>query len=383
MAETLNMRGVTVAQFAQLVREQIEDGDLTPVIGIGLSGIGKTECIYDLTKEMGIGFCELRLVTMTETDLLGVPLINEYGRTDWASNNLLPDARRDGPVGILVLDEITSATSTIRAAAYQLLDSKRSLGNYKLPDGWLVVGLGNGPDDGGVFTGMESAFLSRCRCWRVEPSLESWRGWAIKKDVHPTIIQFLSAMPEYLHKLNPDEMAQVFPCPRSWAALSKKLTAREAKAGGMLDQESVDIYTAASVGSDVAVTFGAFYKYNKKVISVKDILDGKADTNIKGVETQVIYLTAQNLVLEMKKVLERGSLGAGQCTDEAVEKLANACNWVAAVGNEKLDVGTMVLTDLSQNVPEFTLTILESDKFDKLAPKFLEFVEKHSVLGNR
>ena len=379
--ETLNMLSVTVGMFSRLVREQLEDNDLTPIIGIGKSGVGKTESIYELTQELGIGFCELRLVTMTETDLLGVPTINEHGRTDWASNNLLPHEERDGKQGILVLDEITSATSTIRAAAYQLLDSKRALGNYKLPDGWLVVGLGNGPDDGGVFSGMEGAFLNRARCWRIEPDLRTWKKWAINKSVNPTVVAFLSSMPEYLHQFDPDEIAQVFPSPRSWVALSKKLNDREKRNGNRpLDQESVDIYTAACVGANVATTFGAFYSYNRSIVSVEDILDGKADTNVGRLEPQVMYIIGQNLVRALTSEVKTGRLSTDRFKPETVKRVANACKWITGVGKHSLDLAVMTLTDLAQHVIEFQQIVLNDPDFGDLCPELLDFAVENSIV---
>ena len=123
--DEMNLLSVSVERFIRLVEEQLEDENLTPVLGLGKSGIGKTESIHELCVKRGIGFKELRLVTMTETDLLGIPLVKEYddpsveggkvAKTQWASNDMLPIASRDGEVGILVLDEITSATATANA----------------------------------------------------------------------------------------------------------------------------------------------------------------------------------------------------------------------------------------------------------------------------
>ena len=271
MAETMNMMEISVDRFIKEIKLDLEDENYDPVIGIGKSGVGKTMSISELCEELGIGFCELRLVTLTEIDLLGIPTI-ENGRTTYASNALLPDAKRDGEKGILVLDEITSCSSTIRAAAYQLLDSKRALGNYKLPEHWKVVALGNGIDDGGVFQGMEHAFLSRATCYRIEPNLDSWMKWAVNKGVNSSITAFLKFDPTALHVFNPDEIASVFPCPRSWTALSKKLNAREKRNGGMLPLEQVELYAAGTVGVKVASEFSGFYSYNSKTVDPEDIL---------------------------------------------------------------------------------------------------------------
>lgn len=380
--ETMNMKSVTIERFTSLIQEQMEDGDLTPMMGIGKSGIGKTESIFGLTKKLGIGFCELRLVTMTETDLLGIPTI-ENGRTTWASNELLPMVSRDGERGILVLDEITSATSTIRAAAYQLLDSKRALGNYKLPDGWLVVALGNGADDGGQYSGMEAAFLNRCRCLRVEPDLRTWKKWAVPSGVNPSVIAFLTFMPEELHNFDPDANVGMFPSPRAWVGLSKKLNDREKKNDNKpLDAESIDIYAACSVGELVAPKFSAFYSYNKSTISAEDILSGKASTDVPKYEKQVMYIVIQNLASQVSKELELGCSGFDDFKPEVLTRVSNACRWIAGVGNKSLDMAITAVNELVTNVPKFSLVMLD-DSFGDMCPEFDDFATSNCAVYKR
>ena len=378
--EDMNMMPINIERFTKLIREQMEDEDYTPLLGLGKSGVGKTESIYGLTQELGIGFCELRLVTMTETDMLGIPMINEHNRTDWASNNLLPDAKRDGERGILVLDEITSCSSTIRAAAYQLLDSKRALGNYKLPEKWLVVGLGNAMGDGGVYQGLEQAFMNRCRCFRIDPDLAVWKRHAVKSGVNPSVIAFLSFAPEYLHHMDADEIASVFPSPRSWFSLSKKLNDRERRNDGKpLDSDSVDIYAACCIGNDVASRFAAFYNYNRSVVETEDILSGKASGKIANLDMQVMYIIVQNLVKGIRTELKNNTTADGSFTEQSKKRVGNACRWLIELGSMSLDLAVMGLQDIGANVPEFQSCVMDAD-FDDICPEFLEFATANSLI---
>lgn len=379
MSDTMNMKSITIKRFLQLVEEQLEDGDLTPILGLGKSGVGKTVGIYELTQKLGIGFCELRLVTLTETDMLGVPMI-ENGRTTYASNELLPMASRDGERGVLVLDEITSAMPGVRAAAFQLLDSKRSLGNYKLPPDWLVVSLGNGISDGGVFQGMELAFLNRCRCYRIEPDLASWKNWAIDNDINESVTGFVSFKPEMLHKFDPDELASVFPSPRSWEALSKQLTNRERRKGGKLDSDSVELYASGCVGEECAVQFAAFYEYNKKVLNAEDILAGTAPTDLKDMEAETRYILAASITKTLKSECNKEGLGDNSQIkrhSELADKVGNVFKWTYGVSkNTALDLAIMIVKDIANNIPCIEATIVEP-WWDEDYPEFVKFASEN------
>jgi len=376
--ENMNMMEVTVETFIRQIRENLEDEIYDPVIGIGKSGVGKTMSIHELTKELGIGFCELRLVTLTEVDMLGIPVI-ENGRTTYASNALLPDEQRDGKRGILVLDEITSATSTVRAAAYQLLDSKRSLGNYKLPNNWLVVGLGNGIDDGGVFQGLEAAMISRATCYRIEPDTNTWIRWALKSGVNPSVIAYIKWRPEKIHVFDPDAMAGVFPCPRSWTALSTKLNRREARTpNGVLSVEDVELYAAGSIGVDLAPDFAGFYSYKEEIASIEDILEGKAEPMSSNTRTEIVHLTIQGVVKSLDNELQKGRNSEGEFSDECVRRAANAVRWTLAL--PRLDFKIAMLRDMSASSKLFEELILTDDKFDRACPELMEFCVENKVL---
>lgn len=395
MDGSLNMMSITVEQFTDEIEMQLEEGNYNPMFGLGKPGVGKTMSIAELCKKRGIGFCELRLVTLTEVDMLGIPVI-ENGRTTYASNALLPDEKRDGDEGILVLDEITSCSSTIRAAAYQLLDSKRSLGNYKLPKKWKVICLGNGSEDGGVFTGMESAFMSRCMCFRIEPDVDCWKKWALENGVNPAIPAFITFDRSAFHKMNPDEIASIFPCPRSWVALSTLLNAREKYRGRVLDEPEVLLLASGAIGMEVAPAFAVFYRFKENTsIDPEAVLKGQAVKSVGQIgdrkfkctddlstaESQVMYLGIQSVAKALAEKLKKFSITASDASQKpCIEATVNVCKWILAIASYRKDYAITAAQDIAR-IKEFASIIISSELFDDMLPEWTDFsAENASVL---
>ena len=377
--ETLNMKTVSLSRVIKQIKFQLMNEDYTPIVVIGKSGVGKTESMADLAKELNIGFVELRLSHYQESDLIGLPYITSDNRTSHAMTELFPDSSDKGQ-GILLLDEITSSQKSMRSAVYQLTDSSRKLGQYKLPDRWLVVCCGNGPEDGGDFRGMEPALLSRGRCMRVEEDLDAWKDWAIKKGVHPTVVAFLSFMPDNLHVMDLDRPNDMIACPRNWVKLSTQLTNMEKMAGGVItDDDDLEFATCCCVGERCGPNFVGFYRYNKSVINAGDILEGSLSwTSVKGVDTEVMYIVIQNLIALISK--EMKGTGKAGFSDSTVKRCANVCNWLIDVGrNIKLDFAIMALQDLVNHVTEFKSLVL-SDAFDVACPNLLSFATENRVV---
>lgn len=385
MDGSLNMMSITVEQFTDELEMQLEEGNYNPMLGLGKPGVGKTMSIAELCKKRGIGFCELRLVTLTEVDMLGIPTINERGRTTYASNDLLPDVERDGEEGILVLDEITSCGPTLRAAAYQLLDSKRRLGNYILPEKWKCVALGNSIEDGGVFNGIESAFLSRCMCFRIEPDVECWKKWALENGVNPAIPAFITFDRSAFHKMNPDEIASIFPCPRSWVALSTLLNAREKYRGRVLDENEVLLLASGAVGMEVAPAFAVFYRFKENTsIDPEAVLAGTAvkasgtlgnrkftcTEDMSNVESQVIYLGIQSVAKALNEKLKGYSIvGSDASQKKYVEAAVNVSKWILAISSYRKDYAITAAQDLTK-VKQFSDIVLSSELFEDTLPEW-------------
>ena len=365
----MNIPEITLKQFTNAVHIAFEIGReggpsaMKPILGLGKPGIGKTEGIVELANKLGIGYRELRLVSMSECDLLGVPYTREIGNgstekvTDWASNKLLPYEERDGKEGILVLDEITSCSNSLRTCCLQLLDSQRSFANYKLPDGWLVVALGNGEGDGGDFQGLEGAFLNRFvrGVYHVNSNLEDWTYWAVQHDVHPAVVAFLRYMPDMIHTLGAGDDVDVFASPRAWTGFSQTLKKIEAISGGMADMNDTAFLVEGAVSATVAQHFIEFYEYSKSLVSADDILSGKIKECKEGLKQQELLLIGQSLVNRTANFLKMH-----EDVHEQVECLKNFTRFITSI--DRLDITQLIASEVVGACPE-VLSILAEDEF--------------------
>lgn len=283
---------------------------LRPLIVLGKPGIGKTVGIRALAqKKLKIGYKELRLASMSELDLAGLPLVKQddsgVNETTYAASKLLPKESRDGEYGILVLDEITSCSRAARAVALQLLDSSRGVGEYKLPDKWICIGLGNDADDGGIFEGLEGAFLNRCRVVRLEPDYPSWEIWADENDINPSVKAFLKCFPQYFYADPIEGDVRICASPRSWEGVAAQLDFAEQLAGGPVDATDTEMFIAciaADVTPDIAAKFASFYAYKSAMISPEVVLSGNAKLEGKNAGvSESVYITIESSLAYMLK----------------------------------------------------------------------------------
>jgi hypothetical protein len=293
---------------------------MRPVIVLGKPGIGKTVAMRALAvKQLKIGFSEVRLASMSELDLAGLPTITTdevTGRreTTFAASKLLPiwepsmeASNRNSEYGILVLDEITACSSAARAVALQLLDASRGVGEYKLPDKWVCVALGNDVDDGGIYEGLEASFLNRCRVVRLEPCFKSWIAWADKNDINPTIMAFLKCYPEMFY-VDPDVATggrRIQASPRSWEGVSTQLNFAEQLNDGKVDASDTELFIgciASDLDPGIAARLAAFYEYKSEVVDPEEILSGKAKITSKDAGArESIILTLEGVVSKLLK----------------------------------------------------------------------------------
>jgi len=190
------------------------EGHHTPVMLWGPPGIGKSQIIAQVAKRHKAPMIDIRLSQMEPSDLRGIPFRIE-NRVEWAIPSMLPNTERNGPNGILFLDEITSAPPSVSAAAYQLILDRR-LGEYEVPQGWAIFAAGNRQGDRGVTYTMPAPLANRFSHFEVEANIDDWVSWAYANNLDDRLIGFLRFKPELLFDFNPAHNPVAFPSPRSW-----------------------------------------------------------------------------------------------------------------------------------------------------------------------
>lgn len=208
-----NLRKVSVPQIKGIVKASYKHR--RPVLALGDPGLGKSQSFMQAAKELEIGFIDLRTTLIDPVDLRGLPDVDRENRvTRWLQPDFLPT---EG-AGILLLDELPAAPPMVQSALLQLV-LDRKIGDYTLPDGWMVCAAGNYASNRAGSSRLNKALSSRFLQIHAVADLDAWTEWANETEIAPEVIAFLQWRPDNLHAFDPVSDT-AFPCPRSWAFVS-------------------------------------------------------------------------------------------------------------------------------------------------------------------
>jgi hypothetical protein len=270
-----------------------------PIFLWGPPGIGKSEVVADITKDLGGFMIDLRLGQMDPTDIRGIPFYNkELGKMDWAPPIDLPDAELASqyPVIVLFMDEMNSAAPSVQAAAYQLVLNRR-IGKYVLPDNVVMIAAGNRESDKGVTYRMPTPLSNRFVHTEMKVDFPSWQEWAVKNQIHKDVVGYLTFAKQDLYDFDAKSSSRAFATPRSWTFVSELLADED------LDDSTTTDLIAGTVGEGLAVKFMAHRKIAGRLPKPEDILSGKAkELDVK--EVSAMYSLVISMCYELKAAIE-------------------------------------------------------------------------------
>lgn len=297
-----------LSEYKKLVKESIKadlDGTYTytPILLEGPPGIGKTQSIKqvakELSEELGVefGFYEFNAGTRTASDLWGIPFPNENGETlRWIKDEKLP--RDKDSYGIFYCTEITSCTDEqLKVGLLELLSYKEIVG-YKLPEKWYILADGNRKKDGNVFSSLGFPIRNRLIILEVEFDLDTWKNWIMESNFHKYVKDYVNRVifesevitfdpnkEKIIGEVSEDNY--VCATPRSWESVSNILKGLESND---ISENSAHLMIKGAIGSDMGKTFinkinsGKTGDLSESLATLKSIIDNNQDNDTEWVK---------------------------------------------------------------------------------------------------
>lgn len=380
----------------------LKDAARLPMLLVGKPGIGKTLGILGMVGDWNkehpsskhFGFKKI-VLSMTEVgSMQGIPMVVD-GKAVRIPVSDFPDENRDGKYGILFLDEITTADTQQVQPILPICDGSRSIGEYTLPEHWLVVAAGNRPDDAN-FVEMKDMVISRFEAFNVETEYHrDWRPWARANGVLPIIIAFLNFKPDSFVKVVTDidaepEVGKQFATGRTWEALSKNLKARKVM-GREVSQTEMYSFASRFIGAETAREFAAFCSFRDQVAAnPKAIIQGKEkpaleiltgkDGTLK-IEAEKWHILMQGIFSGLKVLVESTyDRSTGCFPDETIKAVANAIDWILPVQEYQLELVVNAIVEMRNEI-DLISTILGDTDFDTVwCPAYGMFIMNHAAM---
>lgn len=253
-------------------------------------GMGKSSLVNQIARDFRLKLLDLRLSQCTPEDLQGFPM-RSGDKATFTPFDVFPLEGDEVPPGydgwLLFLDEATSATKPVQAAAYKLI-LDRMVGSFKLHPNVAIVMAGNKITDKAVVTQMSTAMQSRIIHFELGVSSDEWVEYAYKADIDHRIISFIGYMPSRLMDFRPDHQDKTFPCPRTWEFLSKLIKGKDVN-------QSTGPRAAGTIGEGVAVEFITFAQEFDRLPKFADIVADPLGAMIPP-ESSTKYATVSMLI---------------------------------------------------------------------------------------
>ena len=209
-----------------------------PILMIGAPGIGKTAIMEQVAKENKIALVSYTITHHTRNSAIGMPQIVDmhfdreaFSVTKYTMSEIIASIYRKMNAtnlkeGILFLDEINCVDESLAPQMLQFLQCK-TFGNFKVPDGWVIVVAGNPKEYNSSVREFDIATLDRMKKMEVEPDFNVWFEYAWKSRVHSSILSYLYNNQDNFFRITITPNEKHFVTARAWEDMSDMLKAYE------------------------------------------------------------------------------------------------------------------------------------------------------------
>jgi hypothetical protein len=236
--------------------------------------------------------CDVRLSMKEPVDMIGIPMpfTNEKGETQtmWAVPNMWPKDNGEFSGGVIHLDEMNQGQAAILNAAFQLIQD-RALGDYKVPEGYLIIGSANTSAYNNTVTEFSIPLANRFTHFNIVPDFNSWIDYSLNSGGNLDVMTFLKTqgqdmlfdregMKKKVGNLSDAMFTDVSVTPRSWEVVGKVLALPEGtKQSGGFSMLEKQMYCTGRLGLSLASKFFTWLKDKSKYQDWHEILEQGKD----------------------------------------------------------------------------------------------------------
>lgn len=309
---------------------------------VGESGIGKTALAKEIAKKNNWSLIVINGNLLKEGEIGGLPTIESYTRvnhkgdkvekktTVYAVHNKLREIDEEiatGKTVLLFIDEINRCEHTVQQELMNLI-LNREINGYTLHEGVKILAAMNpsskyGSDFDYQVVDMDAAQENRFAWLYMEPDYMQWLDWAIDAGIEQKVIEFISTFPEYLHKINEDDIRST---PRSYERISSVYKIYKEKKDSIPRSVFLNVIRG-NVGKFIAEEFVNFVESDySSLISYEDVFSGDSlnesiQERVKNESHTRLYLSAKNILKNLESNIKNNNYDSGYYIDRLIEFL--------------------------------------------------------------
>lgn len=340
---------------------------------IGESGIGKTALATEIARMNNWSLIVINGNLLKEGEIGGLPTIDSYTKvtakgaalekktTVYAVHNKLREIDEEiakGKTVLLFIDEINRCEHTVQQELMNII-LNREINDYKLHESVKIVAAMNpsnkyGSDLDYQVVDMDAAQENRFVWLYMEPDYKQWLAWAIDAGIEQKVIEFISTFPDYLHKINAEDINAT---PRSYERISSIYKIYKEKKAAIPRAVFVNVIRG-NVGKLIAEEFVSFVEsdYNL-LIAYEDVFAGDAlpesiIARVKKESHTRLYLSAKNILKTLEANIKNAAAAPGYI-DRLIEFLKTY----------PVDLMIGIMKDIKNSYPEVYKQAIENEDF--------------------
>ena len=256
---------------------------------------------------------DVRLSMKEPVDMMGVPIPtkNEKGETVtvWATPSMWPKDNGEFSGGTIHLDEMNQGQAAILNAAFQLVQD-RALGDYKVPEGYIIIGSSNPSAYNGTVTEFSIPLSNRFSHFNIKTDFDGWLNYRMNNGGNLDVMTFLKTQDEGLlfdkqgmeakvGDLSETMYTDIVVTPRSWEVVEKLLSLPEGtKENGGFTMDEKKRYASGRLGLGITNRLFTFIKDKAKYQDWHEILvDGKDFRDENSEQFWAVQMACMNAII--------------------------------------------------------------------------------------